>query len=53
MKTKTLGIGLVAGAAIGAAAGIMIDSKRKSNKHHGHHTFRSLGTMIDGVISAM
>ncbi len=50
MKAKTFGIGLVAGAAIGATAGMIIDSKRHGSKHH--NTFRSIGTMIDGVLSS-
>ncbi len=49
MKVKTFGVGLVAGAVVGAAAGMMLDKKHHSKRHN---TFRSIGTMIDGVISS-
>ncbi len=50
MKAKTLGIGLIAGATVGAVTGMMIDKKRHGCKKS--DTFRSIGSMIDGMISS-
>lgn len=54
MKTSTFGMGLACGAVIGAAAGMAMDLKKRGGKHHSsHNTFRSIGSMIDGVISSL